>query len=810
MKNFFGTSLVIGLVISGIAAQAAFNLGNLPLCFEANRGQNAAASFIAHGQDAEFLLSATGAQFVLQKASGETATARMQFVGANPAAQISGDKELPGKVNYLVGNNPAQWQSGVPTFGQVRIDGVYPGVSVVYYGNGRQLEYDFYLAAGVDPRTIALRFDGAKKIVVNDRGELVVSLNGGEMVQHQPVAYQTVRGARQEVTAGYKILDAHTVSFLVGNYDRSQPLVIDPILSYATFFGGNSVAIAHAVAVDGSGNIYLAGSTFSTVLNNGIPFATPGAFQTNFNAASGYQDVFVAKFDQTGTNLIYFTYLGGSQDQLASGLAVDAAGNAYVTGSTSSSDFPTSKAIFGTIGGQPFHGHYPPDAFVSELNSNGTALIYSTYLGGNNWDLANAIAVDASGAAYIAGYSSSANLPVTTNAFRSHLACPNNGIPNIYNFNAFVAKIAPGGTNLGYCSYLGGINYDIATGIAVDANGYVYITGYTASTNFPTTNALPNLGYLNGSTNATSAFDAFATKFKPGFAGLVYSTFLGGVNNDEATQIACDNAGNAYVTGWTISTNFPGTTTNDSFSAANIIANTLTNNLVVTTNAFLTEINSNGTAIMHSAVFGGSVGDVGNGVALDGTGNIFVVGTTASTNFPVSSTGSLSTTNSGGSDVFITAFKADWSGLLYSTYVGGFANDSGNAIAVDTIGNAYITGQTTSTNFAQLTTQGGVTQTFLAKISSDIVPKLLLVPQFVNSSLTTKVASGTPTTPSTSGLLLKWQKTPSVYVLESTTNPLLAAGWHTVSQTPQFTNNWYNLTLSPTNQSLFFRLHKQQ
>jgi len=805
MKNFFRTSLVIGLAISGIAAQAAFNLGNLPLCFEASRGQNAAASFIAHGLDSEFLLSATGAQFVLQKASGETATARMQFVGANPAAQISGDKELPSKVNYLVGNNPAQWQSGVPTFGQVRIDGVYPGVSVVYYGNGRQLEYDFDLAAGVDPRTIALRFDGAKKIAVNDHGELVVSLNGGEVIQHQPVIYQTIGGTRREISGGYKIVNGNTVAFEVGSFDHSQPLVIDPVLSYSTYFGDNHGAIAHAIAVDTSGCIYIAGETFSTIFSN----APAGGFQTNYHGGPFVGDAFIAKFNPSSSNLVYFTYLGGSSDNLVYGLAVDNSGNAYVTGTTRSSDFPTTANALYNYKKGPFPGYYGL-AFVAELNTNGSALVYSTYLSGYLADAGYAIAVDANQNAYVAGYTATTNFPVSSNAIQKKLQCTN----SIYfNHNAFVAEISAFGTNLNYSSYLGGMNFDTATGIAVDTNSYVYVTGYTASTNFPTTNALSGGKYLNGSTNANRAYDAFVTKFYPGFTNLVYSTFLGGTNNDMATQIACDNAGNAYVTGWTISPNFPGRTTNDSFSAANVITNYLTNNLVLITNAFLTEIGFNGTnaTFMHSAVFGGSVGDVGNGVALDTNGNIFVVGTTSSTNFPVTTnlSGFLSPTNAGGSDVFITAFKADWS-LLYSAYVGGSANDAGNAIAVDTAGNAYITGQTLSTNFAQMSTHSGATNAFLVEISPDIVPQLLLAPQFVNSSLTTKVASGTPTTPSTSGLLLKWQKTPSVYVLESTTNPLLATGWHPVSQTPQLTNNWYNLTLSPTNQSLFFRLHKQQ
>jgi len=801
-KTISGVALVVGLATGHSPAQTSLNLGRLPLCFEANHGQaNAAASFIAHGRDSEFLISPAGAQFILRQTTGKTAFAQMQFAGANPTATISGTAELSGKANYLIGNNPVQWQAGVATFAQVRVENIYPGVNVVYYGNGRQLEYDFNLAAGIPPEIIALRFAGAQKISVNPQGALVVSLNGGEIIQHPPVVYQNIGATRQAISGGYKLLDAHTVTFALGDYDHHQPLVIDPILSYSTFFGGSSDDIAHAVVVDSNNNIYLAGNTFSPGFSSSIP--TPGALQTNFIAAAGYQDVFIAKFDHTGSNLVYFTYLGGTQDQSANGLAVDAAGNAYVTGSTTSPNFPTKNARFGTIGGQPFHGYYPPDAFVSEINSNGTGLVYSTYLGGNNFDLANAIAVDAAGTAYLAGYTSSTNLPVTTNAFQSHLACTNNGIPNTYNYNAFVAEIAPGGTNLNYSSYLGGHNYDQATGIAVDKNGFIYVTGYTASTNFPTTNALASFQHLNASTNVTPFYDAFVSKFKPNFGGLVYSTFLGGINNDQANGIAADASGNAYVVGWTISPNFPGATTNDPGSCASFVANYLTNNLVyasATTNTFLTEISSNGTAILHTAVFGGLQSDIGNGIALATNGNIFVVGTTLSTNFPVTTgnlLGSLRATNSGGNDVFVTAFKSDWSGLLYSTYLGGILDDFGNAIAVDASGNAYITGQTFSTNYpsfnARQSALNGTSDAFLTKILPSAPTPLLATSR-----------SGT-------NVLVTWPPVGEeslAFVLETTNNLLTTNAWTLVTNSPVFTNGNLIYKFSPTNRVEFFRLHK--
>ena len=492
-KHFFEAGLVIGMAVFGASAQATMNFGNLPLWFEASRGQTGTGpQFIARGSDSEFQIAPTQAQFVLRKSDGQTASCAMRFVGADTSATISGGAELAGKINYLRGNDPARWQSGVPAFAQVRVEQVYPGVGVVYYGNQRQLEYDFNLDAGVNPGVIALRFDGAQKISVNPQGELVVSLNGGEMVQHQPVAYQTIRGLRHEVAASYKILDSHTVAFSIGKHDRSQPLVIDPVLSYATFFGGNYGEVARAVALDSSGNIYIAGSTLSSVFSNGIPLSHASAFQTNFHGGTIDGDAFVAKFDNAGSNLVYFTYLGGSDNESALGLTVDANGNAYVTGYTESADFPTNNALYGHIAGSkiPKLGYYPVDAFVTELNSGGSNLVYSTYLGGNAADIGNAIAVDNNGVAYVAGYTYSTNLPATATARQRKLACTN----SLYiNANAFVAEIAPGGTNLNYCSYLGGTNYDQATGIALDTAGNIYVTGFTASTNFPTTNALAGL-----------------------------------------------------------------------------------------------------------------------------------------------------------------------------------------------------------------------------------------------------------------------------------------------------------------------------
>lgn len=716
--------------------------------------------FLARGRDSEFLISPTEAQIVLRKEAAEPETVRMQFMGANPQAQIRGDSELSGKINYLVGNDPAQWHAGVPIFAKVRVEEIYPGIGLVYYGNQQQLEYDFNVAPGANPDAMQIHFDGVDKITINAQGELILGLNGGEIRQPKPIIYQMANGARREIDGGYRLENTHTVAFAIGNYDHTLPLVIDPILNYSTFFGGNAGEIAWAVKVVNvgtNGYVYVAGQTFSSKFTNNVPLSTPGAYQTNYNGGTQAGDAFVAKFDSLGSNLLYFTYLGGSGDDAAYALTVDTTGDAYVTGYTVSTNFPVTNAIPGgaAIGGpvDRFSHTYLADAFVAELGADGSNLIYSTYLGGAGADAAYGIALDSSNNAYVTGFTYSTNFPTSTNAFQKHLGVTNSVFSSYYNANAFVSEIGAGGTNLLYSSFLGGTNYDWGRGIAVDSSNYIYVTGFTASTNFPTTNAVQQQlisvtyttnsaptneifttnivnGYLlNGATNQTFNYDAFVTKFNPSFAGLVYSTFLGGTNNDEANSIAVDSVGNAYVTGWTVSTNFPNT-----FSNSNLY-NGLNNNFYysynVTTNAFLTQITWNGTnaGIGYSAVFGGTNlnVDVGNGVAVDAFGDAFVVGSTTSTNFPTTNTlGLLRATNSGGNDVFVIAFNTNATALLYSAHLGGSSDDFGYGIALDPLGNAYVVGQTLSTNFptfnARQTTRNGTNDAFLAEIQLTVLP----------------------------------------------------------------------------------------
>jgi Beta-propeller repeat len=699
-------ALALGFAALGAPAQTAGTFGYLPLFFEASFP----GRFITQGRDAQFSVSATSADLILQR-SGATRTVRMQFTGANPNSEVQGDGGLAGKINHLTGSNPAQWRAGVPTFARVQVADIYPGVNLVYYGNQQRLEYDFKLAAGANPGAIAIHFSGADKISVTAQGELVLQLGPDEMRQPRPVIYQTVDGLRREISGGYKLLGAHDVAFTVGNYDRALPLIIDPVLAYSTYFGGTLAETAWSVAVDATdGSVFVAGQTFSKkAINNtknpgdftkGSPFSTLGALQEDFAGGELTGDGFVARFESNGTNLLYLTYLGGSGDDFVAGVAVDAAGNAFVTGFTDSPDFPTNNALYPVIGGirSKKTKSYPGDAFVAELDPSGSNLVFSTFLGGSGLDVAYGIALDLSGNIYVTGTTTSTNFPVlnpvafqligSTNLALNRLAGTN---------NAFVTKIGAGGSPLIYSTYLGGKSYDVAEGIAVDTFGSAIVTGFTLSTNFPTTNAISSDLNENGDKkNKSIAYDAFVSKLSPDGTSLVYSTFLGSTNNDVAYKIACDAAGNAYVTGYSASPNFPNTATNVPGLYSTVASNKNSNADV---DAFLTKFDPSG-ALVYSAFFGGKQSDIGYGVAVDPFGDAFVVGTTFSKNFPTNNTvGALSAKLIGNSDIFVMALNPDASAVLYSGYLGGKSSDNGYSIAVDATGSAYIVGQTTSKDF---------------------------------------------------------------------------------------------------------------
>lgn len=864
-KKSLGVCVVLQLAVLALSAQKVMNLGSLPLWFEASPGPaDVSSQFVAHGCDSEFLISSSGAEIVLRETGGKTVSTHMQFVGVNPSAGISGDAGLGGKINYLIGNDPARWQPGLAAFVRVRVEKIYPGINVVYYGNQQRLEYDFELAPGVKPEAIVIRFDGADKISVNDQGELVVKLDGREIIQHQPVAYQVSGNNRHAVQVGYKILDARTVAFSVGRYDSQLPLVIDPVLAYSTFFGGNNNDIAWAVALDTNDNsVYIAGQTLSTKITSTLPFATPGAFQTNFPGGRATGDAFVAKFNNSATNLIYCTYLGGSGADVAKALAVDAAGHAFVAGATLSTNFPVKNyVVYQNFNGSKIAGQfdptvnlYPSDAFVSELETNGSSLIYSTYLGGESSDAALGLALDPDDNVYVTGYTYSTNFPVTSNALMPKFASVNNFYLGC---NAFVAEIPAGGNTLNYSSYLGGTNVDVGYAIAFN-NDYVAVAGSTCSSNFPAINSIQqyvstndyyNGSLLNGRTNNVNnnlqitpfVTDAFVTLFQANGTGLspLYSTFLGGTNTDLAYGVAVDPSGNAYVVGGTTSTNFPSSTNGVALSS---YVQTNTTGLFIT-NAFLTQIQWTGghPYIGYSRTFGGFGNDVATGVALDAAGNVFIGGFTSSwTNYNATTgnlIGALSYTNTalGGNNnvnVFVTAFKSDFSGLLYSADFGSSSGDWGYGIAVDAADSVYVVGQTKSSTGSS--------------IGFPVFNAWEPIPPDDNNGFLTKIWLAPPalpeltTTNTGTNLLVSWSAVPlaqinaNTFYLETTTNLISgvlfttnlvstnviistsligATNWTIVKQKPfstneivgGITNQTYTYTFDPTNQMRFFRL----
>lgn len=542
-------STAVEATVPGGMRPAGFT--SLPLYFEANTGSAGGEfGFVARAGACQVLVGAREARLILRRAETQPATqhrpgratagrlgdarslgVRMCFVAADPLALLSGESSLAGRVNYLLGNDPAQWRQGVPLFGKVRVAGLYPGVDLVYYGNDRSLEYDFEVAPHADPAGIAIRFEGADSIRVAANGDLVLHVGAEELRQLRPVLYQPVVGGRQRVEGGYRLLDAQTVGFRVGKHDPGLPLIIDPVLSYSTFLGGSGADTAWALAVDADGFVYVAGQTSSAQLP-----ATSGAFRTNYAGGSVVGgDVFVAKFNNSGSALSYLTYLGGSSDEAALALAVDADGNAHLTGFTDSPNFPLASALFTSISGKadPYFHRYPVDAFVAKLNPSGSALIYSTFLGGNAFDEGIGIAVDPTRDTYVAGYTESTNFP-TANPLQG---------TNAGRGDAFVAKISSNGTVLSFSTYLGGTNQDAGNDITVNSLGEVVVAGVTSSTNFPVTNAIQP--WLAG------GWDAFVTVIESSGTNLVRSTYLGSRQNDAAYRLATDPAAAIYLAGST-------------------------------------------------------------------------------------------------------------------------------------------------------------------------------------------------------------------------------------------------------------------
>jgi uncharacterized protein (TIGR03437 family) len=636
------------LLIAGIAMAApTVRWGNIPLSFEPNRGQ----------APAQVQYLARGSFYTLYLARGETVLAahdqsplRTRLSGANLSARITGEAPQASTSNYFVGKDSRKWHTSVPNYGRVRYVGVYPGIDLVYYGKDGHLEYDWIVAAGADPARIRMVFDSADQLRIDQDGDLVIPAVNSEYRHRRPIIYQEIAGERVLV-AGMWAVHGKEGLFQIGSYDHRKELVIDLPLIYSTYQGGNGLDYAYAIAVDSIGNTYVTGGTGSA------NFPTTGPLQSGLRGA---EDVFVTKINPSGSAKFYSTYLGGGGMDEGKGISVDVQGNAYVTGSAGSIDFPTKNAI------QPIQGG-SGDAFLAKLNPAGSALVYSTYLGGNALDSGSAIALDAAGNAYVVGTTFSPNFP-TRNPFQSAKGAQQ---------DAFVAKINAAGSAWVYATYLGGNNVDEGNAIAVDAIGNAYVTGYTASTDFPLASPFRS--------SNTGSVDAFVTKLNPAGSALVYSTYLGGSATDYGTAIAVDSSGSAYVTGVVTSEDFP---------LANPIDNTLGSHAV--DDAFVAKFNPAGSALVYSTYLGGGGQDDPYALAIDQAGNVYVTGRTNSSDFPL--TNPIQTTRFA-FDMFVTEINAAGSARLFSTFIGGTGSESGRGIAVDRLGNIHVAGEGTSTDF---------------------------------------------------------------------------------------------------------------
>ncbi|MGA8594784.1 MAG: SBBP repeat-containing protein [Bryobacteraceae bacterium] len=620
-------------------------LGKAPLSFERNTGQtDPRVKFLSRGPGySVFLTSSEGILSLAEESTTsdrkmfgskfpdvrspqlpKSTSLRMSLPGSNSAAEIVGLDELPGKVNYLVGRREKR-RTNIPTYARVKYKSVYPGIDLVYYGNQKQLEYDFVVAPGADPKQIRLAFDGAKDLRIDDEtGDLVIpTASGAELRQMRPRVYQQVGNHEVEVAGSYRIVDRSRAAFTLAAYDMRRPLIIDPTVAFTTFLAGSAEDVVTGVAADSSGNSYVTGWTVSSDFprqNDGwLDRIAKSCYTAPSSKTLCSPQAFVTKLNSTG-GIVFSTYIGGSGLDLPHGIAVN--GDIYVAGFTSSTDFGEgyNRSFTYAYGGG--------NAFVAAISSNGESYSYVTAFGGVGLNDAYAIAVDSARAAYVTGITYSADFP-TSKYFSQTLNPWQKAFGG--DRDAFVVKVDPYGLfNTGYSTYIGGTGYDAGQGIAVDSKGYAYVTGVTASLDFPTI-GMPSVGFPGGG-GAT----AFVTKLLPNGSGAVYSVYLGGSETvsdpppfDQGLAIAIDASGDAYVTGSTCSPNFP--TTLGALQEGQPIA--CSSEIPAgPSSSFVTEL-SNAGKILASTYLGGNGATNGNSIAINQSGQIYVAGYTSGSRF---------------------------------------------------------------------------------------------------------------------------------------------------------------------------------
>ena len=694
----------------------------LPLSFEANQGQAPKpVQFVSRGQGYTLALSAGEAVLALKSRQLSVVSRQsqpsgsienrpadsllaMRLLGSSPKAAVTASDELPGKANYFIGNDPRNWHANIPTYAKVKYENVYPGVDLVYYGNQGQLEYDFVVEPGADPGVIQLALDSgpalssALRLAAN--GDLLVQLPGGEVRFQKPVIYQPAatddrqRTTDRKLVGGHYRVVNHQVRFEIPSYDKTRPLVIDPTLTYSTYLGGTGADTAGGIAVDGSGDVYITGATAGVNgASDNFPLSSP--FQSS---NKGGHDVFVTEINPEGTSLVYSTYLGGSGDDYGAAIALDSTGAAYITGNTNSTNFPVTSGVFQSTNAGGTKSPPTIDAFVTKLSPGGSFLAYSTYLGGAEDDFGTAVAVNSAGSACLTGYTDSIKFPTAHADQPAYLATT----------DAFFTEMSSDGTSLVYATYFGGGGSSLndgtrGNGIALDASGKAYVVGQTTSGSL----TVSGTAYQ---TTLKGGVDAFVAEFDPTqtrTASLLFATYLGGSKNDYGYGIALDASENIYVTGGTVSSDFPVTPL--AYQSA----------LLGAQDAFVTKLTAGGSTASYSTYLGGSKGaSSAAAIAVDAAGNALLTGNTQAGggssptgNFPMVSAlqatcGAgvpVSTQSPDCSDAFVASLTADGTSLNYSTYLGGGQADAGVGIALDPSSpnpqSAYVVGSTVSSDF---------------------------------------------------------------------------------------------------------------
>ena len=728
---------------------SASKYSQLPLTFEANQGQtDSTVKFLSRGTGYTAFLTSGGLVLSLraaessptQRTSGIHAanqppsppvTLQFALVGATRSSIVRGEDPQPGRVNYFIGNDPDRWHTNVPTYARIRSKDVYPGIDLVYYGNQRQLEYDFELSPGADPNAIQFAIGGALQIRIDSDGDLVLETRSGELHFKSPAIYQESNGQRTPVGGRYVLRDSTHVGFQVSRYREDKPLVIDPVLVYATYLGGSGNDVAQGIAVDANGNVYIAGYTDSA----DFPLASLGSMTPGVNHA------FVVKLDANGSNLVYADYLGGNGQDYGFALTLDHLNDVYITGSTNSNNFPVVK---------PYQGTYPggSNAFLSKISPSGSSLMYSTYLGGNSVDTPSSVALDFEGNIVVGGTTQSTNFPVA-NAFQSTVS-PNQG--GLYGPYGFLTKFNPDGSSLIYSTYFGG-NSNVAlncggtpcwpqpdnsvTGVALDSAGNAYATGSTNTYNFPVTAG----AYLTTDSIQFNIPVGFVIKFS-GSGSLQYSSYFyessGAMNGIYA--IAADDSGSAYITGAAASDGtFPITATSICDPAVYGFG---------CSSGFVTKFDPTGSTLSYSTFLGPNNYFGPTSIVLDANGDAYVSGSSTGSSF--------GTVNgiepyTGGSDVLLTEIDPVGGSELWASYLGGSQDDFVTGMALDSSGSLYVAGITDSTDFptTQSTFQRGLaggTDTFVVKIAPSSAPSVSVAPAVLTFPLQVVNSSSSPQT----------------------------------------------------------------